>query len=95
MTELLLAASPLIEEVSELTEILKVGGGYAVAAIFILVWMFERRERKQLQKTVVSLAVAAERARSATAHAIQGFKSLLESIQSIVNRCVVKGMEHE
>lgn len=81
---LVLAAIVPMSQVDHLTDLLKTGGGYAVGAIFFFLYAWERIERQRLQKTVISLAVAAEKARASTAHAIEGFKELMQAMRNDV-----------
>jgi len=47
-----------MEGVKALLEVLSIGGPTAMAAVFALAWFLERRENKQLQKSLLELATA-------------------------------------
>jgi len=82
----------------ELVGILRDGGPYAVSAVFLMLWFFERRENRILRKEGTGLAVAqvennvkTEMTLTSLKEALSGVKHKLEELKTEFQRiCVMK-----
>lgn len=73
-----------IEELERVTELLKTGGPYAVTAIFLFLFLWERWKNDRKDKAILKMSLQHERGRSKIVEVLAHLKEVLRTVSDRV-----------